>query len=306
MNKYILCPFWNSLKILVEIKTRIGTTDHLCKAREGSSFQRKLIRELRSFKPISNSNIFSSDTFIGKKGDETKRDVFVSMHDLEPIELFEEENGAQRYSAVAITKINAPWHKIHDAKEASYTSKEEGYTIVGFCLKNVTLIKYKDTEGYSTAQIISRINLGEELRIEISDLSAYENSSHLKNISSGHYDHLMNLCRKDAKVMESGILYAPEVNLPHEVKNHLTGMRFVGDTPGKIYTSSEKTLFKMDKNGIIVKAETRASIKHSSGDGNIDQPTLYIDNGFVIEIYHENQLLFIGYAPKEHFRKRRS
>lgn len=301
MSKYILCPFWNSLLLTEKITQKMGIVDRWV-VKEGSKFQSKILQKLPDFKPISNSNIFSSDTFVGKKGDEEKRDVFVSIHNIAPIELFDAQDGIERYSAVAIMKLHAKWKTTHEAKEASYTSKEPGFTIVGFCLKRVELIRYRGMDNFSTA----RINLINDITIEISDPGAYENSSHLEKISSGHYDHLMNLYRKDVDVVESGVLYAPEVNIEHDVKNHLTNMRFVGDTPGEIYTSSEKTLFKMDKNGITVKAETRASIIRSLGSGNQDQPTLHIDNGFVIEIYHENQLLFIGYVPKEHFRKRRS
>lgn len=271
---------------------------------EGPTEFQKLICSLPVI-DIEQSPILYFDKVVADEDNKKKLDVFWEKNKMELDKPEIPPSSAQELSFVvaAIMQLKAKWDKEHDAKKHSYSINEkDAYTkqkldIKGYQLQKVDIALKDDGE------VSARIDLGNNVSIRLSDLTAYGD----KDLCiANEYDLYRLITETDMRYFAKGTLVAPCIEEQYKVPNHLRNIHW-SSSDGLYRVCIEKsdalTKLKLSEKGVEARAETVAVSRMLLGCAVRHERhfRLTIKHGLVVDIRYRDKPIFMASIPQERF-----
>lgn len=258
---------------------------------------------------IQNSDILVFDKEIVDYENQHRLDEFWKKHQME-LEKPTVPKSTDRkiyFAVVALMQLKAFWNKKHKAEKHEYVipAKEvhiqRNLKIRGYRLNDVRIAL-----GKNSNEISAYIDLGGDINIRLSDLTAFGDK---KKLDIHNEKCLYELVvSTDIKYCYNGTLIAPCVGERMTVPDHLKSIGWESkDFLYQVNVESSKALtkLKLNEKGVEARAETIANVSMLIGCSLHNIPKTYrliITHGLVVDIRYKNQPIFIAYIPQKNFQ----
>ena len=230
------------------------------------------------------------------------------------------KRGIFYFLSIALMNIQEKWAEKHPGKAYFYdiNGKDlfcpEKRRIDGFVLQKVKIAL--NAKGIPVSAEVDLLDVNDDdLHIRISDLSAFGLASEVREkLDTATVLDLYTMVQNNTNILsynKTGNLICPCVDETFEIKDHLTGINWIGSESShypsgieaKIINSHSSITLKMDEKGIQAHAETLALFKEVVLSGNPPADyILTIRTGLILEIFHREDVLLVAYVPQESFK----
>lgn len=271
---------------------------------EGTNDLQKMICKLPVV-PVTSSPIFSFDKIAVDDEHKEQLDTFWEKNkmELDKPKIPPSSERELHFVVAALMKLKTKWAPIHKADETTYTiDAEDAYNneelnIKGYDLSKVGIALKDDKE------VSAYINLGNDISIRLSDLTAFGSKDlHIED-ERGLYNLITT---NNMQYYQKGTLIAPCIEETLTVANHLQGINWMSkDELYQVHIESSEALtkLKLSEKGVEARAETVAVARmvYTCMASRERSYYLTITHGLVVDIRYRKQSIFVAYVPQERF-----